>query len=79
MAPKRSAPPPAVRGPPRSNQPNMLTATYRFVTSSENASLVRSVAIFGVAVAFLHSSWAEALVPVYVLLWWCQLNSLCDS
>ncbi|KFY05430.1 hypothetical protein V491_09137 [Pseudogymnoascus sp. VKM F-3775] len=36
---------------------------YEAVTSSENASVVRSIAVFGVAVAFLSSQWSDVLLP----------------
>ncbi|KFY12840.1 hypothetical protein V492_03637 [Pseudogymnoascus sp. VKM F-4246] len=36
---------------------------YETVTSSENASVVRSIAVFGVAVAFFSSSWSDMLLP----------------
>ncbi|KAH9885715.1 hypothetical protein F4778DRAFT_787110 [Xylariomycetidae sp. FL2044] len=36
---------------------------YDTITSSENQSIVRSVAVFGTAVAFLASPWAELLLP----------------
>lgn len=54
------------RGPRRSAaaQPKgYLGQTYEALTSPENASVVRSVAIFGVAVAFFSSSWSEFLLP----------------
>ncbi|KAI9825663.1 MAG: hypothetical protein M1832_001007 [Thelocarpon impressellum] len=40
-----------------------LGGAYRELTAPENASVVRSVAIFGVAVAFLHSGLREFLLP----------------
>ncbi|EPE34644.1 hypothetical protein GLAREA_10338 [Glarea lozoyensis ATCC 20868] len=36
---------------------------YSAITAPENASVVRSVAIFGVAIAFFSSSWSEFLLP----------------
>ncbi|KAL0465174.1 hypothetical protein QR685DRAFT_558082 [Neurospora intermedia] len=39
-----------------------IRSTYDSLTSSENASVVRSIAFFGAAVAFLSSSWGEMLV-----------------
>ncbi|KAK3485114.1 hypothetical protein B0T13DRAFT_84503 [Neurospora crassa] len=39
-----------------------IRSTYDSLTSSENASVVRSIAAFGAAVAFLSSSWGEMLV-----------------
>ncbi|EEH18809.2 hypothetical protein PABG_01128 [Paracoccidioides brasiliensis Pb03] len=52
--------------PAKKRQPEQvgyLTAAYRGITSSENASVVRSVVVFGAAVAFLHSSLSEMLIP----------------
>ncbi|KAI2605745.1 uncharacterized protein GGS25DRAFT_523415 [Hypoxylon fragiforme] len=46
----------------RSNK-GFLSSTYETFTSSENASVVRSVAIFGAAVTFLASPWSEYLLP----------------
>ncbi|KAI1767361.1 putative TOM core complex subunit Tom6 [Hypoxylon sp. FL1150] len=41
-----------------------ISSTYESLTSPENASVVRSVALFGAAVAFLASPWgAEQLLP----------------
>ncbi|KAF2165749.1 hypothetical protein M409DRAFT_24037 [Zasmidium cellare ATCC 36951] len=37
--------------------------TYNFLTDAENRSVVTSVAFFAAGVAFLHSSWAEILLP----------------
>ncbi|KAK3949196.1 hypothetical protein QBC32DRAFT_317047 [Pseudoneurospora amorphoporcata] len=39
-----------------------IRSTYDSLTSAENASVVRSIALFGAAVAFLSSSWGELLV-----------------
>ncbi|KAG9229562.1 hypothetical protein BJ875DRAFT_488807 [Amylocarpus encephaloides] len=36
---------------------------YSAITSPENASVVRSVAVFGAAVAFFSSSWSDFLLP----------------
>ncbi|KAI0121033.1 hypothetical protein BJ170DRAFT_688449 [Xylariales sp. AK1849] len=47
----------------RSAPKGFLSSTYETVTSSENAAVVRSVAVFGAAVAFLASPWAEFLLP----------------
>ncbi|KAK7414814.1 hypothetical protein QQZ08_012495 [Neonectria magnoliae] len=57
MAPKRIAV--SSRRAPK----GVLGATYDALTSSDNAAVVRSIAIFGVAVTFLSSSWAEILLP----------------
>ncbi|OJD17628.1 hypothetical protein AJ78_02278 [Emergomyces pasteurianus Ep9510] len=40
-----------------------LSAAYHSITSPDNASVLRSVVIFGAAVAFLHSSLSELLIP----------------
>ncbi|PWY77092.1 hypothetical protein BO70DRAFT_397979 [Aspergillus heteromorphus CBS 117.55] len=40
-----------------------LSATYEEVTNPENATLVRSVLVFGAGVAFLYSSLGELLLP----------------
>ncbi|ORY54965.1 uncharacterized protein BCR38DRAFT_491315 [Pseudomassariella vexata] len=37
--------------------------TYDTITSPDNATMVRSIAIFGAAVAFIASPWAEFLLP----------------
>jgi len=41
----------------------MITSLYRELRSPENSSLVKSVALFAVAVTFLQSSWSDFLVP----------------
>ncbi|KAI0474351.1 hypothetical protein F4859DRAFT_482771 [Xylaria cf. heliscus] len=41
----------------------VIASTYSALTSPENASVVKSVAIFGAAVAFLASPWSEFLLP----------------
>ncbi|KAH7030727.1 uncharacterized protein B0I36DRAFT_362547 [Microdochium trichocladiopsis] len=46
--------------------PGFIGSTYAALTSPENASVVRSVAVFGAAVAFLATSWGEFLLPPYV-------------
>ncbi|KAI1331676.1 hypothetical protein F5Y16DRAFT_358970 [Xylariaceae sp. FL0255] len=40
-----------------------IASTYDALTSAENASVVRSVGIFGVAVAFFASPWSDWLLP----------------
>ncbi|KAI0407564.1 hypothetical protein F4802DRAFT_594967 [Xylaria palmicola] len=50
---------PRARGAPK----GVIASTYSALTSPENASVVKSVAIFGAAVAFLASSWSEILLP----------------
>ncbi|OBT89593.1 hypothetical protein VE02_01748 [Pseudogymnoascus sp. 03VT05] len=44
-------------------QRGFLGQAYEAVTSSENASVVRSIAVFGVAVAFFSSQWSDLLLP----------------
>ncbi|OBU00568.1 hypothetical protein VE01_01185 [Pseudogymnoascus verrucosus] len=44
-------------------QRGYLGQAYEAVTSSENASVVRSIAVFGVAVAFFSSQWSDMLLP----------------
>ncbi|KAI5858820.1 putative TOM core complex subunit Tom6 [Tricharina praecox] len=46
-----------------SQQPGMVTSLYRELRSPENAGLVKSVALFAVAITFFQSSWSEFLVP----------------
>ncbi|PGH11191.1 hypothetical protein AJ79_05033 [Helicocarpus griseus UAMH5409] len=53
-------------GPTRKRQQEpsgFLSSAYRSITASENATVVRSVVVFGAAVAFLHSSFSELLIP----------------
>ncbi|KAK8148586.1 hypothetical protein MY10362_003807 [Beauveria mimosiformis] len=40
-----------------------IASTYDTLTSPENASVVRSIAVFGAAVAILSSSFSEYLLP----------------
>ncbi|KAI1079740.1 hypothetical protein F5B20DRAFT_580895 [Whalleya microplaca] len=48
------------RSAPRSRAPKgYFRSTYDAVTSPENADVVRSVAVFGAAIAFLASPWGE--------------------
>ncbi|EHA58216.1 hypothetical protein MCOR27_006541 [Pyricularia oryzae] len=62
-------PPKVVRVQPaggrsRPAQPRgVVGATYDFITAPEYASVVRSVAAFGVGVAFLASSFGEYFDP----------------
>ncbi|KAM4065920.1 hypothetical protein HRG_000080 [Hirsutella rhossiliensis] len=56
-----------INGPGSRRAPKgFLGSTYETLTSSENAAAVRSIAIFGAAVAFLASPWGEMLLPPYV-------------
>ncbi|PGH34026.1 hypothetical protein GX50_03173 [[Emmonsia] crescens] len=51
-------------GPAKKRQPESVFSTaYHSITSPDNASVVKSVVIFGAAVAFLHSSFSELLIP----------------
>ncbi|ELR09414.1 hypothetical protein VC83_03153 [Pseudogymnoascus destructans] len=44
-------------------QRGYLGQAYEAVTSSENASVVRSITVFAVAVAFFSSQWSDLLLP----------------
>ncbi|KAK7911991.1 hypothetical protein PG985_014472 [Apiospora marii] len=57
MAPQRS-----LSGGGRRAPKGIFGQTFDAVTSPENAAVVRSVAVFGAAVAFLSTSWAELLL-----------------
>ncbi|GJN86960.1 hypothetical protein VFPFJ_10851 [Purpureocillium lilacinum] len=59
MPPKRMY----VDGPSRRAPKGFVASTYETLTSSENAAVVRSIAVFGAAVTFLASSWGELLLP----------------
>ncbi|KAI0008085.1 hypothetical protein F4779DRAFT_618959 [Xylariaceae sp. FL0662B] len=53
------------RSTPRSRphaSKGFVRSTYDAFTSSENASVVRSVVAFGAAVAFLASPWGESFL-----------------
>ncbi|KAH6690290.1 hypothetical protein F5X68DRAFT_229626 [Plectosphaerella plurivora] len=55
---------PAKRIPASRHQPKgFFAATYDTITDAENASIVRSIVIFGAAVTVLSSSWGEYLLP----------------
>ncbi|KAI0907908.1 TOM core complex subunit Tom6 [Ustulina deusta] len=61
MAPKRVF---IESGTPRSRAPKgVIASTYSALTSPENASVVKSVAIFGAAVALFASPLSEYLLP----------------
>ncbi|RKF53974.1 component of translocase of the outer mitochondrial membrane complex [Erysiphe neolycopersici] len=47
-------------GPPSKN---IVSSAYQTLTSPNNANVVRSLTMFGVAVAFFSSSWSEILLP----------------
>ncbi|RDA95540.1 hypothetical protein CP533_1185 [Ophiocordyceps camponoti-saundersi (nom. inval.)] len=59
MPPKRPQNLPASRRAPKS----FFTSAYETLTAPENASVVRSIAMFGAAVAFLASPWSSILLP----------------
>ncbi|KAH8692367.1 putative TOM core complex subunit Tom6 [Talaromyces proteolyticus] len=59
MPPKRVVQP-AGRG---READGIFNIAYKEVTNPENATIVRSVVIFGAAVAFFHSSLSEFLIP----------------
>ncbi|BCR91827.1 putative TOM core complex subunit Tom6 [Aspergillus chevalieri] len=44
-------------------QKGFVGTLYDEITSSENATIVRSLLVFGAGVAFFHSSLGELLVP----------------
>ncbi|KAG0138083.1 hypothetical protein HOY82DRAFT_546330 [Tuber indicum] len=58
MPPKRSLAP--AGSPP---QRGLISSFYHGIKSPENASVVRSVAVFAAAAAFLSSSWTDYLLP----------------
>ncbi|KAI0189973.1 hypothetical protein EV127DRAFT_511999 [Xylaria flabelliformis] len=60
MPPKRITVQPGSRAPAPKG---VIASTYSALTSSENASVVKSVAIFGAAIAFFSSPWSEFLLP----------------
>ncbi|CEJ55112.1 hypothetical protein PMG11_01387 [Penicillium brasilianum] len=58
MAPKRVAVSNSARP-----QKGFLSTVYDEATNPENATIVRSLLVFGAGVAFLHSSLGELLLP----------------
>ncbi|KKK19962.1 hypothetical protein P175DRAFT_0531705 [Aspergillus ochraceoroseus IBT 24754] len=44
-------------------QKGLFSTTYEQLTAPENATIVRSILVFGAGVAFLHSSLSELLLP----------------
>ncbi|KAL4897467.1 hypothetical protein BDV59DRAFT_197760 [Aspergillus ambiguus] len=44
-------------------QKGLFASTYDEITRPENATIVRSILVFGAGVAFLHSSLSELLLP----------------
>ncbi|KAF2444990.1 hypothetical protein P171DRAFT_485064 [Karstenula rhodostoma CBS 690.94] len=55
MAPK------AVNG--RKGEPNFAVGAYQTLLSKDNRSVVTAIGMFAIGVTFLHSSWAEMLLP----------------
>ncbi|KAI1442594.1 putative TOM core complex subunit Tom6 [Annulohypoxylon stygium] len=54
--------PPKRVGGGRSNK-GFISSTYETVTSPDNVEVVRSIAVFGAAIAILASPWCEYLLP----------------
>ncbi|KAF1825983.1 uncharacterized protein K489DRAFT_376376 [Dissoconium aciculare CBS 342.82] len=44
-------------------QQGFASTAYQAITSSDNRSVVTSIAFFAAGVAFLSSSWSEFLLP----------------
>ncbi|KAH6616597.1 hypothetical protein C7974DRAFT_402087 [Boeremia exigua] len=44
-------------------EPSFARSTIQGLTSAENRSVVTSIGLFAIGVTFLHSSWAEILLP----------------
>ncbi|KAI1160349.1 hypothetical protein F5B18DRAFT_633014 [Nemania serpens] len=63
MPPKRILVEPSSGPRPRGPSKGVIASTYNALTSDENASVVKSVAMFGAAVAFLASPLSEYLLP----------------
>ncbi|KAF8254077.1 hypothetical protein K440DRAFT_618692 [Wilcoxina mikolae CBS 423.85] len=53
------------RSQQQQQQPGLISSVYKELRSPDNASLVKSVALFAVTVTFFQSSWSEFLVPVF--------------
>ncbi|CBX99970.1 hypothetical protein LEMA_uP075590.1 [Plenodomus lingam JN3] len=57
-------PPKHIQGKGRTlKEPNFAQSTLRALTSAENRSVVGAIGLFAIGVTFLHSSWAEILLP----------------
>ncbi|KAF2852992.1 hypothetical protein T440DRAFT_445884 [Plenodomus tracheiphilus IPT5] len=57
-------PPKHIQGKGRTlNEPNFAQSALQAFTSAENRSVVGAIGMFAVGVTFLHSSWAEILLP----------------
>ncbi|KAI5360846.1 Putative mitochondrial import receptor subunit Tom6 [Septoria linicola] len=63
MPPKGAARGTAIGGPRQPQRGGFARETYNWVTSSDNRSVVTSLAFFAGGVAFLSSSWSEILLP----------------
>ncbi|CCU83114.1 Tom6/TOM core complex subunit Tom6 [Blumeria hordei DH14] len=50
-------------GEQRRSPRNAVVSAYQTLTSADNTKVVRSIAIFGLAVAFFSSTWSEVLLP----------------
>ncbi|KAL4930507.1 putative TOM core complex subunit Tom6 [Aspergillus undulatus] len=48
---------------PRQTEKSFFSTAYEQVTTPEHTTIVRSIIVFGVGVAFLHSSLSELLLP----------------
>ncbi|KAF2241637.1 hypothetical protein BU26DRAFT_175052 [Trematosphaeria pertusa] len=46
-----------------SQDPNFAVSAYQTIMSKDNRSVVTAIGLFAVGVTFLHSSWAEILLP----------------
>ncbi|KAF1836197.1 hypothetical protein BDW02DRAFT_628955 [Decorospora gaudefroyi] len=44
-------------------EPSFASSTVQAFTSAENRSVVTAIGLFAIGVTFLHSSWAEMLLP----------------
>ncbi|RWQ93044.1 putative TOM core complex subunit Tom6 [Paecilomyces variotii] len=60
MAPKQRV---VVHASSSRQQRGFLSSAWNEITSPDNTTVVRSVLVFGAAVAFLHSSLSEFLLP----------------
>ncbi|KAF2133245.1 hypothetical protein P153DRAFT_282363 [Dothidotthia symphoricarpi CBS 119687] len=57
-------PPKQIHGKGRAlAEPNFAQTTLHAVTSKENRSVITAIGMFAIGVTFLHSSWAEILLP----------------
>ncbi|KAH7400948.1 hypothetical protein DE146DRAFT_755386 [Phaeosphaeria sp. MPI-PUGE-AT-0046c] len=57
-------PPKQVSGKGRTlAEPSFAQSTLRAFTDKENRGVVTAVGLFAIGVTFLHSSWAEILLP----------------